>query len=232
LTARALRLLLIALVLLVAGCSSALHWSPDYHAVRPGETLYSIAWHYDIDPRDLAAWNQLGDGSLIVPGQRLRLNESVAAVGRASADPGSGKQATQSGGSISKPPPPVQPVGSWQWPTTGSVVKAFGATPETESGIQVAGNRGQPVRAAAGGEVVYAGSGLVGYGQLVIIKHNPSYLSAYGHNESLQVKEGQRVESGQPIAQMGLGLSQRPLLHFEIRRNGQPVNPMKYLPRR
>ena len=86
--------------------------------------------------------------------------------------------------------------------------------------------------AAAAGEVVYSGSGLVGYGQLLIIKHNESYLSAYGHNDALLVEEGQRVNSGQRIARMGQGPGQRSMLHFEIRRNGQPVDPIRYLPRR
>ena len=96
----------------------------------------------------------------------------------------------------------------------------------------IEGRRGQAVRAAAGGRVVYSGGGLIGYGQLIIIKHNDTYLSAYGHNASLLVREGQAIKKGQRIATMGEGPGQAPRLHFEIRRNGKPVNPRQYLPAR
>jgi lipoprotein NlpD len=114
----------------------------------------------------------------------------------------------------------------------GTVLEAFGASPKTQSGMQIAGRRGQPVRAASGGQVVYAGSGLQTYGQLVIIKHNATYLSAYGYNEALLVSEGQQVTGGQQIARLGEGPGRKPMLHFEIRRNGQPVNPLAFLPSR
>ncbi len=111
-------------------------------------------------------------------------------------------------------------------------MKAFGQSPGTQSGIQIAGRLRQPVVAAADGVVVYAGSGLVGYAQLLIIKHNATYLSAYGYNDSLLVKEGDRVRRGQKVARVGEGPGQRPLLHFEIRKNGRPVDPIRYLPAR
>ena len=105
----------------------------------------------------------------------------------------------------------------------------FGGKPGTGTGILIDGKMGQPVRAAASGSVVYAGSGLIGYGQLIILKHNDTYLSAYGYTSSLLVKEGQDVKQGQRIATMGEGPERKPRLHFEIRRNGEPVNPRQYL---
>ena len=124
----------------------------------------------------------------------------------------------------------------WQWPVSGPVLARYGESPLTASGIQLGGRSGDAIRAAAGGQVVYAGSGLVGYGELLIIKHSPSWLSAYGYNQALLVREGERVAAGQPIARMGegpgaSGASRRPALHFEIRRNGMPLDPLSQLPR-
>jgi lipoprotein NlpD len=116
----------------------------------------------------------------------------------------------------------------WSWPTQGKIVKSD--TPISKNGIDIAGVRGQPVNAAAPGQVVYSGSGLLGYGRLIIIKHNENYLSAYAHNDELLVKEGDQVTAGQKIALMGQTVNGRTLLHFEIRKNGQPVNPLSYLP--
>ncbi len=212
---------------LVAGCSSAVRWVPDYHVVRQGETLFSIADRYDLDHKQLARWNRLGDGTLIYPGQRLSLKGPVAGPATA----GSGRSST-GGRSSQSTPPPVQKVGDWSWPTNGPVLAAYGSSAKTQSGIQIGGRQGQEIKAASGGEVVYAGSGLQSYGQLVIIKHNASFLSAYGHNQTLLVKEGDRVSRGQRIAKMGQGPGAKPLLHFEIRRNGDPVDPIRYLPRR
>jgi lipoprotein NlpD len=118
---------------------------------------------------------------------------------------------------------------------TGPVVARYGESPLTTSGVQLGGRAGDPVRAAAGGQVVYAGSGLVGYGELLIIKHSPNWLSAYGYNQALLVREGDQVAAGQAIARMGEGptagtRTRRPLLHFEIRRNGVPVDPLTQLP--
>ena len=108
----------------------------------------------------------------------------------------------------------------------------FGRRPGTGTGVLIGGRQGQSVRAAAAGRVVYSGSGLIGYGQLIIVKHNDTYLSAYGHNASLLVKEGETVERGQRIATMGEGPGREPRLHFEIRQNGKPVDPRDYLPAR
>jgi lipoprotein NlpD len=119
----------------------------------------------------------------------------------------------------------------WQWPVRGELVSGFGANSGLGNGIGIAGSTGETIHAAANGRVVYAGSGLIGYGQLLIIKHNDTYLSAYGHNRRLIVQQGDDVEQGQTIAEMGLGPAQRPQLHFEIRRNGVPVDPLTHLPR-
>jgi hypothetical protein len=208
------------LTLLLAGCSSALRWTPDYHTVRSGETLYSIAYKYNLDYRQLAQWNRLGDGTVIRAGQQLRLK------------PPSGSAASKSSSSAArKSPPPSVAAPAWRWPTKGTVYLRFGESPKTESGIRISGNAGQPVVAVAAGEVVYAGSGLASYGQLLIIKHNDSWLSAYGFNSTLLVGEKQRVSSGQQIARMGKDAAGRAVLHFEIRRNGEPVDPLRYLPR-
>ena len=127
---------------------------------------------------------------------------------------------------------PTQPPPPWTWPTSGPVSVDFGGKPGTGTGILIDGKSGQPITAAASGRVVYAGSGLIGYGQLIIIKHNDTYLSAYGYNASLLVKEGEVIKKGQRIATMGEGPERKARLHFEIRRNGKPVNPRQYLPAR
>lgn len=121
---------------------------------------------------------------------------------------------------------------SWRWPADGTLVGTFAAGNPTRQGIDIGGNAGDPVRAAADGSVVYSGNGLIGYGELVIVKHNASYLSAYGHNRKRLVKEGDRVRAGQVIAEMGSSGANRDSLHFEIRRNGKPANPLEFLPRR
>ncbi|HTA64092.1 MAG TPA: peptidoglycan DD-metalloendopeptidase family protein [Xanthomonadaceae bacterium] len=118
----------------------------------------------------------------------------------------------------------------WHWPVKGSLIERFAAGDATRQGIDIAGNAGEPVLAASDGVVVYSGSGLVGYGELIIIKHSDEWLSAYGHNRKRLVAEGQRVKAGQPIAEMGSTGAPRDELHFEIRRNGRPVDPLQYLP--
>jgi len=121
---------------------------------------------------------------------------------------------------------------AWRWPADGQIVGTYVAGDQTRQGIDIAGQAGNPVRAAADGAVVYSGNGLVGYGELIIIKHSPGFLSAYGHNRKRLVKEGDRVKAGQLIAEMGSSSATRDSLHFEIRRNGKPANPIDYLPRR
>ena len=120
---------------------------------------------------------------------------------------------------------------AWRWPADGQVVGGYVGGDPTKQGIDIAGKAGDPVRAAADGTVVYSGNGLIGYGELIIVKHNPGFLSAYGHNRKRLVKEGDRVTGGQTIAEMGSSSASRDSLHFEIRKNGKPANPVDYLPR-
>ena len=216
----------LAVLLIVAtGCGTARwdHTPRDQHIVRRGETLFTIAWRYGKTVEDLARWNDLGDGSLIYPGQAIRLTR-----------PPGGVAASRSAPSQRRPLPsiPQDPPPRWTWPTAGGIVVPFGGRPGSGTGVLIAGDNGQPIRAAASGRVVYAGGGLGSYGRLIIVKHNDTYLSAYGHNASLLVAEGEEVRQGQRIATMGEGPGREPRLHFEIRRNGKPVNPRQFLPAR
>jgi lipoprotein NlpD len=229
---------LLTAALLIAACGPRTGWDhtpKDYHIVRSGETLYTIAWRYGRDHRDLARWNELGDGSLIHPGQVIHLNpppgwKAADGRGNTAANPRPGR--TSEAGAEPLPRIPAQPPPPWQWPTDGDVVVDFGGRPGSGTGVLIGGEEGQPVHAAAAGRVVYSGGGLIGYGQLIIVKHNETYLSAYGHNSSLLVREGDAIASGQRIATMGEGPGREPRLHFEIRRNGKPVDPRQYLPAR
>ncbi|HEX7080894.1 MAG TPA: peptidoglycan DD-metalloendopeptidase family protein [Gammaproteobacteria bacterium] len=226
----------VALALLLAGCTgAAVDDSARVHIVQPGETLFGIAWTYGLDYRDLARWNRLPDPDFIQVGQRLRLTPLPGAAARTAAGSpaGGGRRAAAPPArpARSAPPVPTSPPPEWQWPTAGPVVSAFqSSSGGLPSGISIAGRVGQAIEAAAGGRVVYAGSGLIGYGQLVIIRHNDTYLTAYGHNSRLLVEQGQTVVRGQKIAEMGLGPERQPRLHFEIRLHGAPVDPLKYLP--
>ena len=226
---------------------------PSYHVVNKGDTLYSIAWNYGFDYRDVAAWNVINPPYVIYPGQRIQLSGQPGVVSAPDARPARTPDTALTPGPIivkRKPgaesvpkepaPPPVSPevvqpsppVAAsviWSWPTQGSIVRTD--TPIAKNGIDIAGKRGQQINASAPGEVVYSGSGLLGYGRLIIIKHNDIFLSAYAHNSDLLVKEGEHVREGQNIALMGETMNGKALLHFEIRKNGQPVDPLKYLPR-
>ena len=221
--------LTLAAALLITACGPSSLWDqppPDQHIVLAGETLFTIAWRYGRDYRDLARWNDLGDGSLIFPGQVIRLTAPSSGGTSRSTASTSKPAASPPPASMAQAPPP------WGWPTSGSVIAEFDGRPGTGTGLLIGGKAGQTVRAAAAGRVVYSGGGLIGYGQLIIVKHNDTYLSAYGHNASLLVKEGQNIKKGQRIATMGEGPGLEPRLHFEIRRNGKPVNPRQYLPAR
>lgn len=121
---------------------------------------------------------------------------------------------------------------AWRWPAEGRIVGTFVTGDQTRQGVDISGKAGDPVRAAADGSVVYSGNGLIGYGELIIVKHNPAFLSAYGYNRKRLVKEGDTVKAGQIIAEMGSSSASRDMVHFEIRRNGKPTNPLDYLPRR
>ena len=219
---RLARLTIVAVALMLGACSSNSSWqdAQNTHIVRKGETLFSIAWRYGKTTEDLARWNRLGDGSLIYPGQVLRLTGPAATNSQR-------RTASRSAPRQSKPLPkiPSQPPPKWGWPTAGKINVNFGAKPGTGTGVLINGKLGQPVYSAASGRVVYAGSGLIGYGKLIILKHNDTYLSAYGYNASLLVKEGDQIRKGQKIATMGEGPERKPRLHFEIRAQWQAGEP-------
>ncbi len=199
-----------------------------YHTVRKGETLYSIAWQYGHDYRTVARWNQVPRPYTIYPGQKLRVRspDSEAVTKSSTTRSSSRKSRTAHKAKTSARSP------KWRWPTQGEVISRFVAGDPTRQGIDISGKRGQPVLAAASGKVVYSGNGLRGYGNLVIIQHNETYFSAYAHTQKVRVKEKDKVKSGQRIADMGNSGTDRVMLHFEIRRNGKPSNPLKYLPKK
>lgn len=234
-------------------------YSRTYYLVQPGDTLYSIAWRHNLSYQQIASWNGIRPPSYqIFPGQRLRLKPpaarhtaakvkapqpSVHPPARPTATPlvkPAGTPSLQREkplGAASKPMKPDRAANSlkllWDWPTKGRVVQTFSVGDDNRKGIWINGSMGQPVTAAEAGKVVYAGNGLVGYGNLVIIKHNRSFLSAYGYNSKLLVKEGDEVKKGDTVAHMGSpNAGGQPLLHFEIRRQGKPTNPLPLLPRK
>ncbi len=262
-------------------------WRPEFHVVRKGDTLYSIALDYGQDYRELAAWNNLDDPGMIKIDQRLRLfppgstaetgTAPTAAIAAPLATPafsepkarklpyseqalaelkiaptksdvaasppvsaGTAPQAAKP--PLANPTPPVVVAApranaaveskmTWEWPAQGRLIYGFGQGPN-QKGVGIEGRSGQPVLAAAPGKVVYSGNGLRGYGKLVIVKHNASYLSVYAHNSQILVKEGQTVAKGQKIGEIGDTDADRTALHFEIRRLGKPIDPLQYLPER
>lgn len=217
---------IVVLAWLSIGCTSTLvDYSAGVHVVQPGETLYSIAWRHRVSHHDLARWNSLSNPDVIFVGQRLQLRPGTLAPASTPTRPSPQPRARP------LPELPQVPPPRWLWPTRGPLLRAFGASDGLVNGIGIGGEAGQEIAAAAAGRVVYAGSGLPAYGQLVIINHNDSYLSAYGYNERLLVSQGQDVRAGQAIATMGLGPERRPQLHFEIRQNGTPIDPLRHLPR-
>lgn len=233
---------------------------PAWYRVERGDTLYSIAFRFGLDWRNVARWNSIDSPYTIRPGQELRMTappaRRQAAAESASSRP-SGSQdreppaepepadeapePSESRAEAPTPDSPAAPAASasartvagvdWQWPTDGRLARTFDPS-DTRKGIGLAGQAGQDVLAAAAGQVVYSGTALIGYGELIIIKHSDKLLSAYGHNRRRLVGEGDRVQRGQKIAEMGRDDRQEEMLHFEIRRDGEPVNPLDYLPRK
>lgn len=202
--------------------------------VRRGQTLYRIATENGISTLDLAVWNGIEPPYTIYPGQRLQLYPGGSASPKSANHSGAGAT-TGAAPRSPRPAPVIAPPSSpfaWRWPTNGALLSGYVAGDTTRQGIDIGGSAGQQVTSAAEGVVVYSGSGLVGYGELIIIKHNEQWLSAYGHNRARLVNEGQRVKSGQQIAEMGHSGASRDMLHFEIRYNGKPVDPLAYLPKR
>jgi lipoprotein NlpD len=200
--------------------------------VQQGETLYSIARRNGVAVEDLARWNGLKPPYTIYPGQRLALGQGARGATAATRTVVAPKPATSVPPPAAPSPAPASSGFSWRWPAQGVLLETYVAGNNTRQGIGIGGSSGQPVTAAADGVVVYSGAGLVGYGELIIIKHNEQWLSAYGHNRKRLVNEGQSVKAGQQIAEMGRSGTDREKLHFEIRYNGKPVDPLLYLPKK
>ncbi|MFV9614701.1 MAG: peptidoglycan DD-metalloendopeptidase family protein [Gammaproteobacteria bacterium] len=296
---------------LVACSSNGKKWNPDDYTVKSGDTVYGIAWRYELDPEEFAAWNAINSSHFIKPGQRLHTrkpyNFDATSGAKRASDIAYAPQTTgsvQRSGTLKwvkaskgdtlyglskrygvnlerlvqlnqlKKPYTIVPgqtiflkpldttaktvtstgtnkaaatnnvVSStgktskthwpktvrWQRPAKGKVVKKFNQRRNDAKGIDIAGKLGQAIVASADGKVVYSGDGLISYGNLIIIKHNKTYLSAYAYNRKLLVNEGDKVKSGQKIAEMGRKDKLSPRLHFEIRKHGKPVDPQKYLP--
>jgi lipoprotein NlpD len=264
-----------AVVLSLPACSSIVEYQApttaserDMYMIREGESLYAIAWHYGLDYKQVARWNNIQAPYTIYPGQRIRLNPpptvarteepetlpvasapvpatwfppptaspSAAHTARTTSVPAQPAFSLRplSPESISPPMPAASQasVQGWQWPVQGEMIRGFSPNGNGKKGIDIAGRPGQPIQAASSGKVVYSGGGLVGYGELIIIKHDHNFLSAYAHNRKLLVKEGEQVRAGQMIAELGSTGAERPMLHFQIRRDGDPVDPLQYLPGR
>ncbi|MCK2113430.1 peptidoglycan DD-metalloendopeptidase family protein [Pseudomonas sp. CAH-1] len=223
------------------------------YVVKPGDTLFSIAFRYGWDYKELAARNGIAPPYTIRPGQAIRFSSGSGSSTTVVSGPSSSSRTTVTrrpvtapvssskpatpAGTVSAPvvatvPAAERAVGGWTWPANGVLIGKFASNGSLNKGIDIAGDLGQPVFAASDGAVVYAGSGLRGYGELIIIKHSDTYVSAYGHNRRLLVREGQQVKAGQSIAEMGSTGTDRVKLHFEIRRQGKPVDPLQFLPRR
>ncbi len=226
---------IIGLILLCAGCGSHV-----YHQVRPDDTLYSIGWHYNQDFRQVAKWNGIEPPYIIHEGLWLRVAPPVGddtPVRTLASEKEFNKAAPERSIATINPDqkrPDKTNLTSranvaWLWPTKGSVVGKFNINSPSNQGVDISAPLGAPVYAAAAGKVVYSGNGLKGYGNLIIIKHNDKYLSAYGHNQQILVKEGMEVKQGDIIARVGSTESERVQLHFQIRVDGKPVDPLRYL---
>ncbi len=237
----------LGLALLLSACGGLVN-----HRVEKGETLYAIGWRYGQDYRDIARWNNLKPPYTIYEGQWLRVAPPVTPwwqddyPERAEAHRRQGARANNEKKSsprqARKTPPRVarsavpreqvaMPRGRWRWPVSKVDGAKIHRVSKHRKGIAIRGRLREPVLAAADGKVVYRGSGLVGLGKLIIVKHNRTFLSAYAHNAEFLVKEGDSVRQGQPIARMGRTDAGEVLLYFEIRKNGKPVDPLSYLPR-
>lgn len=230
------------------------HASVGTYTVQRGDTLYSIAFRYGLDFRRVAAANRIAVPYTIYAGQKIVLKEGnlpPAGLPEQSAPASASKPASKPAPVAVPAPRPATPatkpapatattsptiryagaaVKKWRWPTSGKVTRGY--TGSLHKGIDIDGKRGDPIHAVAAGKVVYAGTGIVGMGELLIIKHNDVYLSAYAHNDQLLVREGDVVRAGQTIAEKGSSGTDTIKLHFEIRKEGKPIDPQRVLPRR
>ncbi|PCJ26455.1 MAG: hypothetical protein COA96_05495 [SAR86 cluster bacterium] len=217
--------------------------SVSSHRVRAGDTLFSIAFQYDLDFRSLAIANGLNPPYTIFVDSVLNLdinsiNQVSAGIATGSLGTAVGRTvATSQAGNVRSGRVLRQPISSnasrgveWQWPSTGRLLRGFQAG--VNKGLDIAGSYGDPVLAAGDGDVVYSGRGVQGTGDLIIIRHSDRYLSAYAHNSTMLVSEGSRVRAGEKIAEIGESPSGVAMLHFEIREDGNSINPSKLLPRR
>jgi lipoprotein NlpD len=206
------------------------------YTVKRGDTLYSIGWAIKQDYRNVARWNGIKAPYIISSGQRLRMyppkqkstTKSKASYKKPASSSSKATKKSKSKTSY-KSKPPQGKVKRWRWPTVSRKVASRFQPSVGRDGIDIAGKFGDAVYSTADGQVVYAGSGLRGYGKLIIIKHNKTYLSAYAHNDTILVAEGQNIKAGKKIGRMGSSGKGGARLHFEIRKNGKPVNPASYL---
>ena len=218
---------------------------PGYYTIKPGDTLIKVGLEHGQSWKDIARWSNLDNPNVIEVGQVVRVvppgrdvaSSSSSSSGRGVAPVVVGSGSTAASSTTPAPAPtPTAPAAKgaddvdFIWPASGSLIAGFDES--RNKGYDISGKAGDPVIAAADGRVVYAGAGLRGYGNLIILKHNNTYLTAYAHNQSLLVKEDQSVKKGQKIAEMGSTDADRVKLHFEVRRQGKPVDPSRYLPSR
>lgn len=204
--------------------------SAKYYTIQQGDTLFSIAWRSNNDVDQLAAWNRIQSPDLIYPGQNIRLYAPPHLIVKKndSATPSQTSKPTKTGQDTTARQPGRL---NWHWPLSGQLASTYKANDPARKGIKIIGKPGSTIQAAESGRVVYSGDGLIGYGLLVIIKHNEQYLSAYGHNRKLLVKQGQQIAKGTKIAELGTTNDGKALLHFEIRQKGKPTNPLSLLPK-
>lgn len=208
------------------------------HVVRKGDTLFSIASYYGKKVSKLAKCNKLRHPYTIHPGQKIATTCSVNNNTKKNKKSHRSQQTNKKASNINKKHKKSRSVervtvlARWRWPTIGHVVRRFNPRNQGKTGLEIAGKYRQSIYAAEAGKVVYSGSGLIGYGKLIIVKHNRRFLTAYGYNSELLVKEGDSVKSGQVIARMGRSPSNKATLFFELRKDGKPVNPMRYLPKK
>lgn len=209
------------------------------YVVKPGDTLYKISQMHNVDVNTLISLNNISDPSQLRVGQTLRLGAGGAVAGAPAAPASTSPSTSSATPSAPAPAPKAEPTTaarasdaslvSWGWPASGKIIQGF--TTNTK-GIDIEGKVGDPVVAAASGKVMYAGNGVRGLGNLILLGHSNGFISAYAHNNKLLVKTGQQVSKGAKIAEVGQTDTTSPRLHFEIRRSGTPVNPLSYLPAR